>query len=127
MESTSMIWLGVIGSALLLFFFLIGFVVKQYKRCPSNKVLVIFGKVGKDRAAQCIHGGGKFIIPLLQDYAFLPLEPMVIDSTLNAPSESPTRSGSTSSPSTCSPRCWSTRQQPTAGDLSPLAERCTPR
>ena len=71
------------GAVLLLFFFFVVFIVKQYKRCPSNKVLVIFGKVGKDRAAQCIHGGGKFVIPLLQDYAFLPLEPMVIDIPLS--------------------------------------------
>jgi flotillin len=42
-------------------------------------VLVLYGKIGGNRAAQCIHGGGKFVMPLLQDYAFLSLEPMVID------------------------------------------------
>ncbi|UCD25822.1 MAG: flotillin family protein, partial [Gemmatimonadota bacterium] len=74
-----MMWLGLLGSFALLFLFFLVFVVKQYKRCPSNRVLVIYGKVGANRAAQCLHGGGKFVLPLLQDYAFLNLEPMVID------------------------------------------------
>ncbi len=78
-----MMWLGLLGSFALLFLFFLVFVVKQYKRCPSNRVLVIYGKVGADRAAQCLHGGGKFILPLLQDYAFLKLEPMVIDIPLS--------------------------------------------
>ncbi len=64
--------------ALIIFSFLV-FVVKQYKRCPSNRILVIFGRVGTDRAAKCIHGGGVFVIPLIQDYAYLSLEPLTID------------------------------------------------
>ncbi len=83
MIPTPEMWFGIVGAVLLLFFFFVVFIVKQYKRCPSNKILVIYGKVGKDRAAQCIHGGGKFVIPLLQDYAYLPLEPMVIDIPLS--------------------------------------------
>ncbi len=83
MTPTPEMWFGIVGAVLLLFFFFVVFIVKQYKRCPSNKILVIYGKVGKDRASQCIHGGGKFVIPLLQDYAFLPLEPMVIDIPLS--------------------------------------------
>jgi flotillin len=71
--------LGLVGAIGLLLLFFIIFVVKQYKRCPSNQVLVLYGKVGGNRASQCIHGGGKFVVPLLQDYAFLSLEPMVID------------------------------------------------
>ncbi|MDY0004785.1 MAG: SPFH domain-containing protein [Polyangia bacterium] len=54
-------------------------VVKRYRRCPSNKVLVIYGKVAGAQAAKCLHGGGKFIWPLIQDYAYLTLEPMTID------------------------------------------------
>ena len=50
----------------------------RYKRCPSNRVLVIFGKVGSGNSARCIHGGAAFIIPLIQDYAFLSLEPIQI-------------------------------------------------
>ena len=63
----------------LIVLFVIIFIVKQYKRCPSNRILVVFGKVGANQASRCYHGGGKFIIPLIQDYAYLNLEPLVID------------------------------------------------
>lgn len=52
------------------------FFIKQYRRCPSNRILVIYGKVSGNRAARCIHGGGTFVIPLLQDYGYLSLDPM---------------------------------------------------
>ena len=71
--------LAVMGPILLLLLFFIVFVAKRYKRCPSNKVLVIYGKVGANQAAKCLHGGGKFVLPLIQDHAYLNLEPMVID------------------------------------------------
>ena len=58
------------------------YVVRQYKRCPSNRILVIFGKVGGQQAARCVHGGGVFIVPLFQDYRFLSLEPIAIDINL---------------------------------------------
>ena len=59
MTPTPEMWFGIVGAVLLLFFFFIVFIVKQYKRCPSNKRLVIFGQVGKATAAQLIHGGGR--------------------------------------------------------------------
>ncbi|TAH34875.1 MAG: flotillin family protein [Planctomycetota bacterium] len=79
-ESTQpLIVLGFIGAAALVLLFLIVFTVRQYKRCPSNRILVIYGKVGGNKTAKCLHGGGAFVIPLIQDYAFLHLEPLVID------------------------------------------------
>jgi flotillin len=63
---------------LVLFSFLI-LLVKRYKRCPSNRVLVIFGKTGGGNAAKCIHGGGAFVLPLVQDYDYLSLEPIQIE------------------------------------------------
>ena len=54
--------------------------MKQYKRCASNQVLVIFGRTGRGgHAAKTIHGGAAFVVPLFQDYAFLSLEPIQID------------------------------------------------
>jgi flotillin len=74
-------WLAVIVVAIVLVVF--GFVIllmKQYKRCPSNRVLVIYGKSGGGHAAAvCIHGGARFVKPLLEDYAWLSLEPMQIE------------------------------------------------
>lgn len=55
------------------------FVASRYKRCPSNKILVIYGKVGSGRSATTVHGGGKLILPIIQDYAFLSLEPIQIE------------------------------------------------
>jgi flotillin len=57
-------------------FFLL--VMTRYKRCPSNRVLVIYGKVGGGNTAKCVHGGASFIWPLIQDYSYLSLEPLQI-------------------------------------------------
>jgi len=53
--------------------------LKYYKRCPSNRVLVIYGKTKRDEAARCIAGGATLVVPLVQDYAWLSLEPMQIE------------------------------------------------
>ena len=53
--------------------------IGRYKRCPSNRVLVIFGRVGRGNTARCIHGGAKLVWPLVQDYDWLSLEPMQIE------------------------------------------------
>ena len=56
--------------------------VGRYKRCPSNRVLVIFGRTGSG-AAKPIHGGAAFVWPLLQDYAYLDLEPFAVPISLD--------------------------------------------
>ncbi len=65
----------VILSAVVLLLFLT--FISRYKRCPSNKILVIYGKTGSG-AAKCVHGGAAFVLPLLQDYEYLDLEPFVV-------------------------------------------------
>ena len=70
------------GLALLVvvgFFSLIAFVKSSYKRCSSNQVLVIYGLTSKGQAAKTIHGGAQFVIPLLQDYRYLSLDPIQIE------------------------------------------------
>ncbi|MCC6797817.1 MAG: flotillin family protein [Candidatus Hydrogenedentes bacterium] len=67
------------GSAVLIVSTFIMLVAKRYKRCPSNRVLVIYGKVGSGETAKCVHGGAAFVLPLIQDYAFLSLEPIQIE------------------------------------------------
>jgi len=72
------IWVfPVLGFALLLFLTLV-FLASRYKRCPSDKILVVFGKVGAGQSARCIHGGGVMILPLIQGSAFMSLTPMTI-------------------------------------------------
>lgn len=55
--------------------------VSRYKRCPSDKILVIYGRTGGS-SARCIHGGGAFIWPVIQDYAYLDLKPLSIEANL---------------------------------------------
>src|SRR5215204_6419290 len=78
-EDNSLIWIGalVIFGALLFLSFAI-LVMNRYRRCPSNRVLVIYGKVGGGNTAKCVHGGAALVWPLIQDYAYLSLEPLQI-------------------------------------------------
>ena len=55
--------------------------IRRYRRCPSDKILVVYGKTGGG-SAKCIHGGGKFVWPIIQDYAYLNLTPISIDANL---------------------------------------------
>ena len=52
--------------------------LKRYRRCPSDRILVIYGKTGEG-SARCIHGGAAFVWPLFQDYAYLDLTPISIE------------------------------------------------
>lgn len=55
--------------------------ISRYKRCPSDKILVIYGKTG-GTSAKCVHGGGAFIWPVIQDYSYLDLKPLSIEANL---------------------------------------------
>ena len=72
------LWGLVLGAAVFVIVSMLVFLAARYKRCPSDKVLVIYGKVGKGRPARCIHGGGVFVWPLIQNYAYMSLTPMTI-------------------------------------------------
>lgn len=63
---------------LLIVFFLVVFLASRYKRCPSDRILVVYGKVGTGMSARCVHGGGAMIWPVIQSYAFLGLTPITI-------------------------------------------------
>lgn len=73
------LWVVVIIAFVFLFFITIVFMASRYKRCPSDKILVIYGKVGGDQSAECIHGGGTLVWPLIQDYEYMDLTPMTIN------------------------------------------------
>jgi flotillin len=63
---------------LLFVFSTLYFLAKLYRRCPSNKILVVYGRVGGSKTVQCYHGGGTFVWPLIQGCAFLDLTPRTI-------------------------------------------------
>ena len=73
----SFLSIAVIGFIIFVFS-LVVFLSKLYRRCPSNKVLVVYGKVGEKKAVQCYHGGGTFVWPLIQGCSFLDLTPRTI-------------------------------------------------
>ena len=67
--------------AVIVLFVTITALISRYKRCPSDKILVIYGKTG-GASAKCIHGGGAFIWPVIQDFAYLDLKPISIEANL---------------------------------------------
>ncbi|MDX9694671.1 MAG: SPFH domain-containing protein [Bacteroidales bacterium] len=79
----------IVIAAIVFIFILIVSFFRRYKRCPSDRILVIYGKVGKgseaeSRSAKCIHGGAAFIWPIIQDYSFLDLTPFSIEINLTS-------------------------------------------
>lgn len=78
----------VIAIAVVFVFILIFSMFRRYKRCPSDRILVVYGKVGKDAqgtlTARCIHGGAAFIWPIIQDYSFLDLTPISLEVNLTS-------------------------------------------
>jgi len=71
---------GIVFLAVLIVFVFLSFIAltSRYKRCPSDKILVIFGKTGEG-TSKCIHGGAAFVWPLFQDYSYLDLTPISIE------------------------------------------------
>ncbi len=73
--------LALIFGVLFIFLFFV-ILVRRYKRCPSDRILVVYGKVGGGQSAKCIHGGAAFIMPVIQDYEYLDLTPISIEVNL---------------------------------------------
>lgn len=70
--------------AVVIVFALLMGILSRYRKCPSDKILVIYGKVGRDkngqaRRAKCVHGGAAFIMPIIQSYQFMDLTPISIN------------------------------------------------
>lgn len=75
--------IALIVVAVVLLFTTLVVVLSRYRKCPSDKIMVIYGKVGSNkdgtsRSARCIHGGAAFIWPIFQSYQYLDLTPISI-------------------------------------------------
>lgn len=57
--------------------------ISWYRKCPSDRIMIIYGKTGGNQAAKCIHGGAKFVWPVIQDYGYISLRPLQIEVNLN--------------------------------------------
>jgi len=65
---STLILLAIVAVAI---FALVVAMVQRYKRCPSDKLLVVFGKTGKSASgeastAKVTHGGGQFVWQLFR-------------------------------------------------------------
>lgn len=77
------ILIAICVAVVIVFALLLG-ILSRYRKCPSDKILVIYGKVGSDkngqaRSAKCVHGGAAFIMPIIQSYQFMDLTPISIN------------------------------------------------
>ena len=67
----------------LLFIFAIGFCLyfffSRYQKCPSDRILVVYGKTSGGPSSKCMHGGATFIWPVIQAFEYLDLTPIPID------------------------------------------------
>ncbi|MCI9407822.1 MAG: flotillin family protein [Clostridia bacterium] len=79
--------LGIVVVLVLVMIILV--VLVRYKKCPSDKIMVIYGKIsankdGSYRSAKCIHGGAALVMPFVQSYTFLDLTPLSISVDLKS-------------------------------------------
>ncbi|MCF8238592.1 MAG: flotillin family protein [Saprospiraceae bacterium] len=74
MEEAAFLLFGLIALSVMMIFFF----VSRYKRCPSDRILVIYGKTGSG-SAKCLAGGAAFVWPVIQDWQYLDLTPISID------------------------------------------------
>ena len=88
-NSLSIEMLILIVVIVVILFSLLLLILSRYKKCPSDKVMVIYGNVGNNkdgssRTAKCVHGGASFIWPVVQAYEFLDLTPISISVDLQS-------------------------------------------
>ncbi len=67
------------GAVVVLAFATIAFFISRFRRCPSDKILVIYGRVGVGASCHCLHGGGAFIWPVIQECQYMDLTPIPIE------------------------------------------------
>ena len=79
MNTGGVLGIGVLVVFLVIVFFTLLYLASRYKRCPSDKILVIYGKVEKGRSSRCMHGGGAMVWPLIQAHEYMSLTPMTIN------------------------------------------------
>jgi len=81
--------LTIVTIAVIVLFSVFAAALSRYRRCPSDRILVIYGKIGlgqdgESRSARCIHGGAAFVWPLIQDFQYLALKPITIEIDLKS-------------------------------------------
>ncbi|MCL2797589.1 MAG: flotillin family protein [Firmicutes bacterium] len=80
-ESLNPGWIALIVILVLILAAYLILIVTRIKKCPSDKIMVVYGAVGKNkdgtaRSSRCIHGGVMFVWPVFQAYSFIDLTPI---------------------------------------------------
>ena len=75
---SQMMLIGVISLSVILLGIII-FFFSRYQKCPSDRILVVYGKTGKGESSKCMHGGATFVWPVIQAFEYLDLTPIPID------------------------------------------------
>tara|TARA_Y100000766_G_scaffold214704_1_gene186407 strand:- start:276 stop:1016 length:741 start_codon:yes stop_codon:yes gene_type:complete len=58
---------------------MVRFFFSCYQKCPSDRILVIYGKTAPGQSSKCMHGGAAFVWPVIQAFEYLDLTPIPID------------------------------------------------
>mgnify|MGYP000818934697 FL=1 len=80
--------MSVVAAVIILLVILIA-LATRYKKCPSDKIMVIFGsglgktKDGKKRSSLCMHGGARLVWPFFQNFSYMDLTPISILSLIH--------------------------------------------
>ena len=82
-QASESIMLIVIVAVVIIMVGTVAYWASRYKKCPSNKILVVYGKIKGEKSAKTYHGGGAFIWPIIQSYQFMSLEPIHLKVDLN--------------------------------------------
>ena len=88
MTTTTLIIVGIL--VFLTIMTIIG-LLSRYRKCPSDQLLVVFGKVGGSSAAKMYPGGGVFVWPVIQDYKTMSMRPLQIKSSIEGPDKNTIR------------------------------------
>jgi len=78
MDISSFYGLLAIAAFIVVVFSAVLYLASRYKRCSSDQILVVYGKVDAGKSSRCMHGGGTIVWPLIQSYAYMSLTPMTI-------------------------------------------------
>ncbi len=84
MNTSSFFGLLAIAAFIVIVFSAVVYLASRYKRCPSDKILVVFGRVDPGKSSRCMHGGGTIVWPLIQSYSYMSLTPMTISIPLSS-------------------------------------------
>lgn len=84
MNTSSFFGLLAIAAFIVIVFSAVIYLASRYKRCPSDKILVVFGRVDPGKSSRCMHGGGTIVWPLIQAYSYMSLTPMTISIPLSS-------------------------------------------